>query len=217
MPLGNLFDSIPGQLVEAVIAAGCAAIFGFYHVGLAKRLRTQPETTTMGRHRLARSAWARLPKGADRELVIVQSMRNLVMSASFLASTAVLLAAGFLGAVSTTDKLSTFAQSLNFVGVESLSFWLFKALFLAATLFVVFFAFSLAIRSFNHIWVMAACAHDTSVGGEAVADEMERGALYYAVGMRGLYISIPLILWLFGPIWLLAGTLLLVMVLRRID
>jgi uncharacterized membrane protein len=46
---------------------------------------------------------------------------------------------------------------------------------------------------------------------------MESGALHYAVGMRGFYISMPLILWLFGPIWLLAGTLLLVMVLRRID
>ena len=217
MTLAGLLESIPGLLVEAVIAACCAAILVFYHVGLARRMRTRPETTTMGRHRLARSAWARLPKGADRELVVVQSMRNLVMSASFLASTAVLLAAGFLGAVSTTDKLSTFAQSLNLVGVESLSFWLFKALFLAATFFVVFFAFSLAIRSFNHIWVMAACAQDTSVGEEAVADEVERGSMYYAVGMRGLYISIPLLLWLFGPIWLLAGTLLLVMALRRID
>jgi uncharacterized membrane protein len=203
--------------MEAVIVATSVAILGFYHLGLARRLRTQPETTTMGRHRLARSAWVRLRKGADRELVIVQAMRNLIMSATFLASTAVLLAAGFLGAVSTTDKLSTFAHSLNFVGVESLSLWLFKALLLAVNFFVVFFNFSLAIRSFNHIWVMAPCEQDGKAGEEEVADEMERGALHYALGMRGFYISIPLILWLFGPIWLLTGTVLLVMVLRRID
>ena len=217
MPLGELLESIPGQLVEAVVAAGCAATLVIYHVGLARRIRTQPEMTTMGRHRLLRSAWAKLPKSAERELVVVQSMRNLIMSASFLASAAVLLAAGFLGAVSTTDKLSTFAQSLNLIGVESLSFWLLKALLLAVTFLVVFFAFTLAIRSFNHTWMTNACAQDTDVGEEAVAGEIESGALAYAIGMRGLYVSIPLLLWLFGPIWLLVGTLLLVMVLRRID
>jgi uncharacterized membrane protein len=35
--------------------------------------------------------------------------------------------------------------------------------------------------------------------------------------MRGYYLAIPLALWLFGPLWLLVGTLLLIGALFRLD
>jgi uncharacterized membrane protein len=35
--------------------------------------------------------------------------------------------------------------------------------------------------------------------------------------MRGFYLSVPLALWLFGPSWMLAGSLVLVAVLFRLD
>jgi uncharacterized membrane protein len=43
------------------------------------------------------------------------------------------------------------------------------------------------------------------------------GALHYTIGMRGFYLSVPLALWLFGPSWMLAGSLVLVAVLFRLD
>jgi len=35
--------------------------------------------------------------------------------------------------------------------------------------------------------------------------------------MRGFYLSVPLALWLFGPVWMLIGSLVLVVVLYRLD
>jgi hypothetical protein len=35
--------------------------------------------------------------------------------------------------------------------------------------------------------------------------------------MRGFYLSVPLALWLFGPTWMLADSLVLVSVLCRLD
>jgi H+/Cl- antiporter ClcA len=43
------------------------------------------------------------------------------------------------------------------------------------------------------------------------------GALHYILGMHGFYISIPFILWLFGPVWMLLGSIGLVFVLRKVD
>ena len=59
--------------------------------------------------------------------------------------------------------------------------------------------------------------NDTTVSEEAVTQVVNHGALHYTIGMRGFYLSVPLALWLFGPIWMLAGSLVLVTVLYRLD
>lgn len=46
---------------------------------------------------------------------------------------------------------------------------------------------------------------------------LDRGGLHYTLGMRGYYLTIPLALWLFGLLWLLVGTLLLIIILYRLD
>lgn len=50
-----------------------------------------------------------------------------------------------------------------------------------------------------------------------VARLLDRGALHYAWGLRGYYLAAPLLLWLFGPLWLLLGAIALVAVLHRFD
>ena len=209
----EFFNLMPKPLVEVVIIVGCITLLGSYHLRLLRRLRNRPKTTAMGRHRLVRLSWLKLEK-KDRELVIVQAMRNLIMSASFLASTAVLLAAGFLGGAFTTDRLSQLANSLNFFGIETQLLWLLKALILALNFFVAFFNFSLAIRSFGYIGLMSNLPDNNE---QDMVGEMEKGALHYTLGMRGFYISIPFMLWLFGPLWMLVGSVLLVVVLKRVD
>ena len=52
---------------------------------------------------------------------------------------------------------------------------------------------------------------------EDVIEMLQRGGVHYTLGMRGYYLSIPLLLWLFGPLWLMAGTLVLLAALRRLD
>lgn len=214
----DIFNFAPRGLIEIVIVVGCTLLFIYYHVKLVKRLKTQPETFIMGRQYLVRNAWAKLAK-EGRELVIVQTMRNMIMSASFLASTAILLMGGFLGAAFTTDKFSQFTYSLNFLGIESQSLWMFKVLIIAVIYFVSFFCFTIAIRSFIHI-----CLMGNLYGNEEFknydadfSQEVNRSAIYYTLGMRGFYISIPFIVWLFGPFWMLLGSILLLIVLKRVD
>jgi len=59
--------------------------------------------------------------------------------------------------------------------------------------------------------------NDATVSEEAITQVVNHGALHYTIGMRGFYLSVPLALWLFGPVWMLAGSLVLVSVLYRLD
>ena len=84
---------------------------------------------------------------------------------------------------------------------------------------ITFFNFTLAIRYYNHAGFMINTIehNDATVSEEAVTQFVNHGALHYTIGMRGFYLSVPLALWLFGPIWMLAGSLVLVTVLYRLD
>ena len=82
-----------------------------------------------------------------------------------------------------------------------------------------FFNFTLAIRYYNHAGFMINTFehNDATVSEEAVTQVVNHGALHYTIGMRGFYLSVPLALWLFGPVWMLAGSLVLITVLYRLD
>jgi uncharacterized membrane protein len=60
-------------------------------------------------------------------------------------------------------------------------------------------------------------ADDPALSEESVAAVLNHGALHYTLGMRGFYLAVPTALWLFGPIWMLAGSLVLIAVLYRLD
>jgi uncharacterized membrane protein len=94
-----------------------------------------------------------------------------------------------------------------------------KLMLLAVVFFISFFNFTLAIRYYNHAGIMINTIdeNDPALSAETVTDVINHGALHYTIGMRGFYLSVPLGLWMFGPIWMLAGSLILIAVLYRLD
>jgi uncharacterized membrane protein len=50
-----------------------------------------------------------------------------------------------------------------------------------------------------------------------IAEILNRGMFHYTLGMRGYYIAIILVLWLFGPIWMFLGTVVMVLFLHHVD
>jgi uncharacterized membrane protein len=47
--------------------------------------------------------------------------------------------------------------------------------------------------------------------------QLNRAGIYYRVGMRAYYFTVPLLFWLFGPLLLLGATVLLVYFLYHLD
>jgi uncharacterized membrane protein len=205
--------------IEVFLTIAAFAVLGAYHWQLRRLLASSPKLTAMGRHKLVRQAWVEMVQSGNHDILAVQTLRNWIVSATFLASTSIIFALGLIGAVFTTDKLSQVAHELNFLGSQDTQLLLVKTLLLFLNFMVAFFNFSLAIRAFIHAGfeLNLRSEQEQNITRGLADAELQRGALNFTLGMRGYYFAIPLTLWLFGPIWMLVGAILLVGILYRID
>jgi uncharacterized membrane protein len=190
-----------------------------YHMHLFKRVRRDPLTTAIGITNHARHMWVKDVIRENRDILAVQTLRNQVMAATFLASTAILISLGSFSAAFRPGVFMEVSHALNVLGTKTETLWMFKLMLLGILFFVTFFNFTLCIRYYNHVGFMINTfqSNDDTVSAEAVTQVLNHGALHYTIGMRGFYLSVPLALWLFGPIWMLSGSLILVAVVYRLD
>ncbi len=203
--------------MEGREVAEIAAAFGLlagYHVFVLWRA---PRGTIQAYAARARSAWvASIVGDPQRSVLGVQTFRNLIMSATFLASTSILLAIGMLGVLVSADELPDALTAFSVVSRTSLEAFAGKTLVLVGNFFLVFLNFSLVVRYYSHCSIMIN-ADDGPGHVDMVAGLMERGARHHTLGMRGYYLAIPLTLWIFGPEWLLGGAVAAVLLLFRFD
>ncbi len=204
---------------EVVFSATAFLLLVIYHFRLIVRVRREPLKTAVGITNHVRAQWVHSIMQHNNDILAVQTMRNGVMAANFLASTAILISLGLLSVAFKPGLFDQIPRALNMAGIHSETLWLFKILLLTVLFFYAFFNFTLTIRYYNHAGFMINVleAHDPTVTPKVVAEVLNHGALHYTMGMRGFYLAIPVGLWMFGPLWMLAGTIMLVWVLSRLD
>jgi uncharacterized membrane protein len=190
-----------------------------YHIYLIHQIRTRPLTTSMGVTNHLRSHWVESIMEQNRDLLAVQTLRNWVMTSSFLASTAILISLGLVTVAASPEKMAEISPSLTELVREHRVLWLFKLMVMILDFFFVFFNFCLAIRYYNHVNFMinvpSTLAH--KITPEYITGILNRGMMHYNLGMRGYYLGVLLVLWLFGPIWMLLGTVVMLLVLYHLD
>jgi uncharacterized membrane protein len=190
-----------------------------YHLGLLVIKDCCPEKTIYARNAKTRASWVRGMMENQRDILAVQTLRNWTMAASFLASTAILIALALLNIVlSPGHPADASMQVFSFLGKRIESLHQIKLLILSVDFFFAFFNFTMAIRYYNHLGFMINAPQDPDSSAPAsVIDTIQYGAAHYTLGMRGYYLSVPLSLWLFGPGWLLVGTLIIAATLWHVD
>jgi uncharacterized membrane protein len=206
-------------LQEIILVLTAVIVVVAYHTHLYRKVRKSSLTKAIGITNHARSMWVSGVVREGRDLLAVQTLRNQVMAATFLASTAIFLSLGSFSAAFRSGLFTEISHGLNLVGTLNETLWMIKLMLLGILFFVTFFNFTLAIRYYNHAGFMinTFVANDATVSEAAVTQVLNHGALHYTIGMRGFYLSVPSALWLFGPLWMLAGSLVLVGVLYRLD
>ncbi|BBO74258.1 hypothetical protein DSCW_16750 [Desulfosarcina widdelii] len=204
---------------EAILVGISIMVVCLYHLHLYIKVKRSPETTAVGMTNLMRQQWVETIMAERRDILAVQTLRNHVMASSLLASTAILIALGIVNTVLRPAGFQEISHALNIVGTRSETLWVAKLMLLAVDFFLGFFNFTLAIRYFNHAGFGLGLP-DQHVGvasHEFVVEVVNHASLHYTIGMRCYYLAIPLGLWIFGPTWMLAGALILVPVLYRLD
>lgn len=224
---------------EQLILSGLTlTVLVIYHGRLFFLLKRHPERTSIGISNHMRTRWVARVMGENRDVLAVQTLRNLTMAASFLASTAIMVDLWLMNAVLGDSSRENTFKILADDSFSMEKWWILKLLVLIIIFMFCFFNFTLSIRYYNLVAVYINVAPDDSniryfqkpgffidmsqlpnvgAGLRPVAETLNRGAAHYTLGMRGYYFVIPFSLWLFGAGWFLFGTLSMLVVLRRVD
>jgi uncharacterized membrane protein len=204
---------------EFFLTAASFLILGIYHAQWIYRIYRKPMSTSVGITNHLRGHWVESIMSEQRDILAVQTLRNLTMAASFLASTGILICLGLLSVAASPQKMAEITPSLNELVREHRVLWLFKLMVLILDFFFIFFSFCLAIRYLNHINFMINVPLNLAhkITPQYITEILNRGMMHYTMGMRGYYFSVLLFLWLFGPIWMLIGTVVMTGVLYHLD
>lgn len=202
----------------AALAASAILILGYYLL-LFCRYRQAAGISIHAFNDGIRKRWlVKIIQHDGLTITAVQTLRNSLMAANFMASTAILL---IIGALNLSDKIADNSRWI-IAALHQSSQYLpaLKLGLLVITFFIAFFCFSMAIRFFNHVGYM--------IGLSAGNDEKEHlfqitllylnnAGRFYSYGNRAFYFSLPFILWFFGPYFLIAGTVMLLVGLALLD
>ena len=211
----NIFhNDFAGAALSFVLLAG-------YHLFLRIKLRSDPLYTIQAVNAASRAAWVETIMTANnKDVLAVQTLRNSIMGATFLSSTAVLLIIGVLTLSGQGQSLGSTWHSLNIFGATHAELWLAKLIALLLDMLVAFFSFAQAIRLFHHVGYMINVPISTTHHAftpEHVALHLNRAGAFYAIGMRSYYVAVPLVFWLFGPHFMLLSTVALIPILFYLD
>lgn len=206
-------------VLDLSVFAVCVVVIGLYQVRLSQRIRLNPALTVQGINSQARAAWVDRVMTENRDIMAVQTLRNSTMAATLMASTAVLLIFGILNLLGNTEKLGPAIGEFNSWGAHEPGMSIFKLMLLIVDFFVAFFAFSLSVRGYHHSGYLLNVPLNGKHGvtPQKVVQVMNRSSKYYSIGMRSYYFSVPLVLWLFGPVWMLLATVALLAILNHLD
>lgn len=199
---------------DFIALAVTVALIAGYHVYLRRLARSNPSAVLSSVATLARTAWVdMIMAGSGNDILAIQTLRNSTMAATFLASTAVLLMVGVLSLSGQATTLKDAWHVLNIAGTPSPEIWLVKLLTILLVLFYAFWNFTNAIRVFNHLGYMLPLnpgSGDAGFSPSQVAIELNRGGRFFSLGVRSYYYVIPLVCWLFGPLYMVAAACILV-------
>lgn len=214
-------DPLSEFTTDFVAFMASTALVAAYYIFLQIKVRGNPTYTIHGVNALARKLWVEnIMRNPGKDVMAVQTLRNFVMGASLMASTAALLIIGTLTLSGQAENIAHNWHILSAGGSHSTEVWTVKVMFLLVDFIVAFFAFAMSVRLANHVVFMVNVPDQGlhhNLSPRAVGRRMQRAGNMFAIGMRAFFFAIPLVFWLFGPSFLLASTVGLVITLYRLD
>ncbi|XP_062160209.1 uncharacterized protein LOC133867455 [Alnus glutinosa] len=193
-----------------------------YHVWLWHKVQTEPLTTTIGRNAHGRRFWveAMMKDIEKKNILAVQTLRNMIMGSTLMATTSILVSAGLGAVISSTYSVKKPINDTIY-GAHGEFMVALKYVSLLTIFLFSFFCHTLSIRFLNQVCLLISVpiAIDPVgiVTGEYLTELLEKGCLLNTVGNRLFYLAIPLLLWIFGPVLVFLCFAAMVPVLYNLD
>jgi len=208
-------------LEEIITIAISIGIFLAYEWRLRKLGAASPMRVTRSAHATIRTQWvATILSRPGLEILVIQTLRNSIMAASFMASTAILALIGALN-LSGLSNSSNSSNSLWHAGTSIAQIMQeIKLLLLIGTFFASFMYSSMSVRFFNHTGyiITSRVASGEEAQRQSLATAyLNRAGYHYSQGLRTFFACIPLLAAIFNTYLMVPATLLLVWSLYQFD
>ena len=194
-----------------------ATAFAAYRLLQRRRARYDPSATLQSRQATMRAEWVAEVLRTGNGVLGVQTLRNALMGSIFFASNTMFLVIGTLG-LTAQGHLAESWRSLDpasgLTPSASPSLALAKLLLLLLTLLVAFFCFVNAIRLFGHASIGIGVK---SADAEGVTAQIDSAWGYQGLGVRCYYFAVPVLFWLFGPMWFVLAGIGALVLMTRLD
>jgi hypothetical protein len=191
-------------------------IFAVYEAYVWRLGRTHPDRMARYAHARMRVAWvASLHNRPGFEIVAVQALRNSLMSATIVASTAALALMG-----SVTLAGSALESSIAAYHTEGLQMRSVLEGLLMFVLFASYVCSSNAMRYFNHacfVMAMPVDSEQRALWTPLASDYVERAGIFYSWGLRTFLMVAPLVAGIVIPVTMPPMTILVIIVQSYFD
>lgn len=196
MPAGDLQGLLPNPELLDFSAPDYAGMVVFalatvaYHFFYAYWTSKHPLETVKGKTALYRRTFVKRILDREEQMLAVQSIRNLLMTSSFMASSALLVIAVVLNYLLGTTGDAPGSARLKF-----------QLLVLAGIYGYAFFSFLLSTRYLNHFTILVAADKDLIGSVEPVdavtflSNILNRAGNRFTMGQRAYYFSLPAVAW----------------------
>ncbi|MSP28497.1 MAG: DUF599 domain-containing protein [Methylococcales bacterium] len=189
----------------------------FYYLYLKRRTRCLPQSSVHNVNAMIRERWIMMIMSSGKqEILAIQTLRNSLMAASFMATTAMLL---IIGVLNLGEKIGQWTENLHpliLICRTPSELWQIKLGLLLLIFAIAFYYFSMARRLFNHVGYMINFPFDDGLCQQTCA-YLNKAGSYYTFGIRTFFFSLPIILWFFGALFLIFATLSLIAGLAALD
>jgi len=192
-----------------------------YHAWLYRAVRLHPLSTAFGIYSASRRVWVSgmIKDNDDKKgVLVVQSLRNVIMGSTLMATTAVLFCTGIAAVLSSTYAIKKPLSDAVF-GAHGEYMMALKYVALLMLFLFAFLCHSLTICFLNQasFLINTSCLDADLVTGHFVGEILERGFTLNFVGNRLFYAGVPLLLWIFGPLLAFLSSLVMIPILYNLD
>lgn len=211
----SLYDTI-----ALIIFISCTL---FYHIYYYYKVARLPKYIFKGKINIIRRTWVENMLKPGHAIVAVQSLRNIHMAASFLASSSILFIGSILYLIFNIEQTAGIITGKE--GTITIPHYLifFKLIALMVMFLLSLLNFSLCIRLLNYLVILIGASPEVieeTMGMSAVdyiTRMFSRAGIHYTFGIRGFYYTVPLIVWFWGTWLFIAFTLLVLLLTLKLD
>ena len=187
--------------------AASLCLLAAYFVIWRTAVQQRPLDTMRGTMRHARREWVKAHLG--KGMLPVNTLRDIIKSSQWFASSALLVAVGACGFLASTDSTVVNNDMLKI-----------KTFCLIATCSLTFIFFMHATRYYSHVSFLINTPEIAGVpmSEELVSRVVDKASDMWSRGMKcQTCVGLPVLLWVFGPLYLVLGTALVIVITRQLD